>query len=133
MVQDIQPLKMKVVCPYCAELAKLVAGNEIYSNRPDLDKKFFYECRPCGAYVGCHPGTIKPLGRLADKELRWWKMEAHKAFDPKWKRKIHKIGKGKARRNAYEWLAGKLGIDVEDCHVGRFDIEMCKRVVEVCK
>ncbi|WP_088258626.1 zinc-finger-containing protein [Fimbriiglobus ruber] len=24
----------------------------------------------CDAYVGCHPGTETPLGRLANKELR---------------------------------------------------------------
>ena len=129
----ITKIIIDIICPYCGKLAIITTGADIYSNRPELNKNFFYRCLDCDAYVGCHPGTIKPMGRLADKELRWWKMEAHRACDPRWKRKSHKIGKGKARRKAYEWLAGKLGIEVEDCHVGRFDIEMCKKVVEVCR
>jgi hypothetical protein len=133
MTTNIDPLKIDIICPYCLLIAVLTTGAEIYVNSPDLAKKYFYRCAPCDAYVGCHPDSVRPLGRLANKELRWWKMEAHRAFDPKWVRKIHKVGKGKARRNAYKWLAGKLDMDVKDCHIGRMDIEMCKKVVEVCR
>jgi hypothetical protein len=35
------------------------------------------------------------------------------------------------RRAAYSWLAEQLGIDRGDCHIGTFDVEMCKRVIEV--
>lgn len=76
--------------------------------------------------VGCHPGTIKPLGRLATKELRVWKMKAHEAFDPLWKSREMKRG------DAYGWLAGELGIRVEKCHIGMFDEAMCGRVIEAC-
>ena len=31
------------------------------------------------AYVGVHKGTDKPLGRLANAELRYWKKRAHAA------------------------------------------------------
>ena len=118
---------MKVICPYCNKEAELVTGDIIYPHRQDLYEKSFYLCEPCNAYVGCHNGTDEPLGRLANAELRQAKMWAHKFFDAIWK-----SGKMK-RKQAYEWLADKLEIEIEDCHIGMFDIDMCKKVVEICK
>jgi len=117
---------MSVVCPYCGKPAELVTGAAIYPRRSDLHGKSFYRCNPCHAYVGCHPGTTNPLGRLANAELRRAKMAAHAAFDPIWKT-------GRMKRGvAYEWLAKRLEINKSDCHIGMFDIETCKRVTEVC-
>jgi len=117
-----------LLCPYCWEKAKLVDGKAIYPHRPDLYSLNFYQCSPCGAYVGCHKtGDGKqPLGRLANAELRKAKSAAHAAFDPMWK-----DGK-KKRGSAYAWLADNLGIDKRDCHIGMFDVETCRRVVEIC-
>lgn len=114
-------------CPYCGNTARLVGGNAIYPHRPDLAAKKFYQCKPCDAHVGCHPGTEKALGRLANAELRKAKMAAHAAFDPLWKNGERK------RRSAYAWLAKELGIEEKQCHIGMFDVEMCRRVVEVCR
>lgn len=112
-------------CPYCGKCTELVTGDVIYPRRPELHRKKFYLCKPCDAYVGCHPGTENPLGRLANKELRRAKMRAHAAFDPLWQ-------DGKLRRReAYAALASMLGIDVNDCHIGMFDIEMCAKA-EAC-
>jgi len=114
-------------CDYCGEPAKLVTGKEIYPHRKDLYSKKIYSCSDCGAYVGCHDGTEKPLGRLANKQLRYWKMRSHAAFDPKWRTKHM------TRGAAYRWLAKKLGIHWKACHIGMFDVDMCKRVVEICE
>ncbi len=66
------------------------------------------------------------VGRLANAELRRAKSAAHAAFDPLWQRRpTH-------RRDAYAWLAEQLGIAVRDCHIGEFDLELCRRVVAVC-
>lgn len=118
---------MTVVCDYCGKVAPLVTGREVYPHRPDLYYKKFYQCRPCDAMVGVHEGTTNPLGRLANKELRMAKMEAHSAFDPMWKSGTYKRGQ------LYGWLANQLGIEKKDCHIGMFDEDMCRRVVEVCK
>ena len=67
----------------------------------------------------------KPLGRLADAELRKFKMKAHSFFDQVWQRGYKK------RSNAYSWLAEKMSIDKKDCHIGMFDVEKCKRVIEI--
>ena len=91
-----------------------------------------YLCRDCKAWVGCHKGTENPLGRLADAELRDWKKKAHAAFDPLWQEKINDgMERKKARNLAYGWLATMLSIPREACHIGMFDVEMCKRVVEL--
>lgn len=118
---------MSVICDYCKNPAERVTGKEVYPHRPDLAGKIIYRCVPCDAWVGCHPGSAVPLGRLADRHLRKWKMTAHAHFDPMWK-------KGKMRRaQAYAWLAEALGIKATDCHIGMFDVEMCKAVVIACE
>ena len=64
-------------------------------------------------------------------------MDAHAAFDPLWQRKLLKLekikgSKRRARGDGYYWLSQQLGIPFEDCHIGMFDVDMCKRVVEIC-
>lgn len=114
-------------CDYCGNISLRATGADIYPRRPDLASKVMFVCWPCGAWVGCHPGTDKPLGRLANQSLRAAKMDAHAAFDPLWR------GKPKGERGrAYAWLADQLGIPQGDCHIGMFDVETCKRVVAIC-
>ena len=110
-----------VKCPYCGKTAELVDSIEIYGRSYGM----VYLCRECDAYVGCHPGTDKPLGRLANRELRMWKMRAHSAFDLLWKCRHMR------RQQAYAWLAEKLDIPTEQCHIGMFDVDMCQKVIDV--
>ena len=132
-----------ILCPYCGNPARLVNGSEIYKFRKDLAFLKFWKCGPCDSYVGCHKqgaivqtesgnvvsdGTM-PLGRLANAELRKAKSDAHMAFDVFWK---YEDNKGKARRDAYKRLARALGIKFTECHIGSFDVAMCKRVLAVC-
>ena len=122
-------------CPYCQAPATLTTGAIIYPHIRDLADKPIWACMPCKAWVGCHPGTQMPLGRLADAELRTAKQAAHNAFDPLWKGKIRRDGcsKRNARGAGYAWLAKQLGIPGEDCHIGMFDVETCRRVAEICR
>lgn len=104
---------MTVYCDYCGHKAALVDDSEIYGRSFGHTA---YLCRNCGAYVGCHGRTDKPLGRLADATLRKWKMAAHASFDPLWK-----TGPFRGRRKAaYGWLAGQMGLPVEKTHIGMF-------------
>lgn len=116
-----------VICPYCGQRALLTTGDVIYEHRPELHSKAFWLCSDCDAYVGCHRGTTRPLGRLADSKLRWAKIRAHNTFDPLWQ------SYGMSRTDAYAWLARKLKITADQCHVGLFDIGMCNRVVDLCE
>ena len=117
---------MGVACDYCGNDSELVGGDVIYPHRPDLYQKKFYFCRECRAYVGCHPNSTKPLGRLANAKLRAAKMKAHAAFDPLWRQG------GMKRNEAYRWLSEMLGIDPSDCHIGMFDVAMCDHAVAAC-
>lgn len=110
------------ICPYCGKKAKCQDSSVIYGRSygpawicPDFPR--------CDAYVGCHPGTKAPLGRLANKELREAKKNAHSAFDPLWR------SKKMTRSEAYKWLAEALGIEQAKCHIGMFDVEQCEKVV----
>lgn len=125
----------EIKCDYCGKPAEFVTGQKIYPHRRDLWKLKFWQCEPCGAYVGCHRVNFPkgvytndiPLGRMANRELRIAKMKAHGEFDKYWK--VEKI----KRTECYEQLAIKMGINVEDCHIGMFTVEQCNQVVKICK
>lgn len=38
-----------------------------------------------------------------------------------------------SRHEAYAWLAEKLQIDSNKCHIGMFDENQCLAVINVCK
>lgn len=128
---------MKPICLYCNTPALLVTGDVIYPHRPDLFRLKFWNCKPCGAYVGCHPPSKMkngemtagdhPLGRLANAELRTAKKAAHAAFDPIWMRGAL------SRKDAYKWLAEVMGISRKDAHIGMFDVDQCRAVVAAVK
>lgn len=129
----------RVICPYCNEQATLASSVKIYGR----DYGMMYICKnypACDSYVGVHTHNNEPLGRLANRELREWKIKAHAAFDPLWQKKLAKRRKEKphykkswARNSGYQWLASVLGLEKDDCHIAMFDIEQCKRVIEVCR
>jgi hypothetical protein len=51
---------------------------------------------------------------------------AHAAFDPVWK-------SGRmSRSQAYKWLAAQMDLPPEDCHMEKFTVEQCRKVVEIC-
>ena len=90
-------------CPICEAPAVQVTGEEVYPHRPDLYSKKFWECPEHHARVGCHDDG-RPFGWLATTATRSARMKAHEWFDVIWK-------VGNLRRSeAYEWLAGELGI-----------------------
>jgi ribonuclease HI len=121
-------------CTHCSRPAELVTGKTLYPLAgPSLAGKMFWRCAPCGAHVGCHaPGNgfgdgTRPLGTLANSELRRARNSAHAAFDPIWDRG------SMSRRDAYAWLARELGIEPAACHIAMFDLVQCRRVVELVK
>jgi hypothetical protein len=105
----------KPKCPVCNKESALVNGYDIYPHRPDLGELNFYRCEDHkDFYVGCHKGTINPLGVLADKEHRKLKMMCHKVFDPIWK-----SGK-RNRKELYNKLSSQMEKKIDDTHFGMF-------------
>ena len=120
------PVWIAPICVECGETAALTDGQSIYPHRPDLWAKSIYLCG-CGAYVGCHPGTHKPLGYPCGPVTRKWRSAAHEAFDPLWK------SKRVTRHAAYAWLAAELGVEGKDCHIGMMTEDQARRVVQVAR
>ena len=113
----------EVYCDYCGRRAEFVDSKIIYGKSYGMA----YLCPACGAYVGVHKGTDRPLGRLANAELRAWKRYAHNAFDPLWQQGVFK---GR-RCAAYAWLAQQMNLPVEKAHIGMFDIGQCRKVIKI--
>jgi hypothetical protein len=111
------------VCTFCNGEVDFVDNSVIYGKSYGK-QPMVYRCNCCGAYVGAHPGTIIPLGTLADGKLREARKRAHSAFDHIWR------DKGKSRGAAYRWLSEKLGVQRHACHIAWFDAATCARVVE---
>ena len=117
-------------CPYCGAEVILKDAPFVYHNTKSKAYGKVWVCSnypKCNAYVGCHSGTSIPKGRLANPRLRTLKKEAHKQFDPLWKSGLM------TRREAYRWLASMLHIDIDECHIGMFDVKMCQKVIHLCK
>lgn len=112
----------------CGRYAELVSGTRLYPHRADLSHLRFFFCEACSAWVGCHRDG-RPLGTLADAATRDARQRAHAAFDPLWQ-SSRKRG---ARSRAYRWLAAKLRIRFEECHIGYFDADTCAVVALVAR
>jgi hypothetical protein len=111
-----------VLCNHCRHPAELHLGSTVYPDRKDLEERRFWVCWTCDAWVGCHTGTTRPFGPLAQLDLRNARMAAHRAFDPVWQ-------SGRMERSAaYDWLAVELGIRRDRCHIGMMELEHCLRV-----
>lgn len=111
------------ICDYCGSRVKLVSNSVIYSTEYGNGK--CYKCVNCDAYVGVHPDLETPLGRLANKELRTLKKQAHSIFDTIWQ------SGEMSRRAAYKKLANELGIPAGECHFGWFDRDMLQRAIQI--
>lgn len=117
------------ICPYCGNEPKYVDSEVIYGKSYGM----VYYCEDCDAYVGVHKDSNKPLGRLANSELREAKKKAHFYFDQLWRRAIDEGRKKYIARNAaYKWLSTELGTPLTYTHIGMFDINLCDKVVKLC-
>lgn len=126
-------------CPN--EQAEFVTGAVIYPHRPELADKKAWRCSACGAYVGCHPGTVEPLGRPAGPKTREARQYVHTVLDPLWRNapalypaaaKAYGIRRT-ARIRVYEWLADRMGLTAQECHTGMFTIEQCRVAYRLLK
>lgn len=125
-------------CEECGSTARIAGARRVYPFHRELWHLTIWLC-DCGAYVGCHPNSRRPLGTCAGKELRRARRMLHEErVDPIWKNaillypgdkdaKAQAIIRSTARRRTYDFLAEKLGITREECHIAMFDIEQCRR------
>ncbi len=123
-------MKIPTVCRYCGGVIRLIPAEAVYGPSAErLGKKGekLYQCQNCNARVGCHKGTARPLGNVANEVLRLKRIEAHQTFDGLWKRR------GMSRTAAYKWLAERMGLPEVTAHIGGFEMDQCQRVIELCE
>lgn len=112
-----------MICPYCKNEARWCDNIEVYGRRYG-NSYMCYWCKDCDAYVGCHNNTEKPLGTMANKELRQKRMEVHALIDPLWKTKKY------PRWKVYKMLSDAFG---EEIHVGESDLEKCEEIIKTAR
>ena len=90
------------ICRYCGGVIRLVSAQAVYGSavkRLGLEKEYIYQCQNCNARVGCHKGTKRPLGHVANETLRLKRMETHQVFAAFWKSKGVSRTKGYLKRD----------------------------------
>lgn len=108
-----------------------VSAADVYgmaaAKRLGIEQENFYQCQNCNARVGCHKGTTRPLGNLANEALRMKRKETHQIFDSFWRER------GMTRTQGYHWMAKKLRLSEQLAHIGGFEMDRCQRLIDLCE
>lgn len=91
----------------------------------DGSPKWFYYCRHwpfCTISVSAHPDG-EPMGDPGDERTKAARAILHMMFDPLWQ-----CG-AVTRDDAYAWLVSVTGLSPEECHIGKFNEEMCLIII----
>ena len=119
------------ICRYCGGVIQRIPAQKVYgdaaANRLKLWNEWLYQCQNCSARVGCHKGTKRPLGNVANKALRLKRMETHQVFDSFWR------DQGMTRTAAYKWLSEQMALPENQTHIGGFEIDQCQQVIDLCR
>lgn len=116
-------------CPYCGGLALLKDSSVVYG----ISYGKIYVCinyPGCDSYVGVHKKNNKPLGTLAKPYLRELRKECHSKFDTLWKENESYNERSKARKKAYKWLSGTMGLSKKKAHIAMFNEEQCLELLQ---
>ena len=118
-------MKQKQIrCPYCGSIAILRDASYVYGNKAKDGKLYVCSHFPqCNSYVGVHPGTTNAKGKLANKELRQKRIQAHRVFDQIWLNHIF------TKSEAYRWIADKFCLTAKEAHIGEFSTYMCDQLI----
>mgnify|MGYP001622946667 FL=1 len=119
--------KEQVYC-HCGAKATLRPCSYVYGAKAKTNG-YLYVCDrypECDSYVGAHQKTLKPMGSLANGDLRYERILAHKAFDWIWQSGLM------SRRDAYLWLEVKLGVGHNQAHIAMLSEFMCDRLITIC-
>ena len=121
---DIPGMK-HIRCPYCGSAVHFRSADGIYKNNNSNAKLYVCSKYPsCDSYVRVHPGTMTPVGSLANAKLRAIRVTAHKHFD-----KLHETGL-MTKKEAYAWLAFMLQSPMSQAHIGYQSEYYCSRIIE---
>lgn len=121
--------QLDLFCPYCRARAKLVKQSEVYGSKAFNPDEYMYVCsnfnNGCDAYVLTHKGTTKPLGILANSEVRNLRIKAHRAIDSVIESGV--MDKGQI----YKYLETYFG--QKPFHLGSSGIYNCQETIKLMK
>ena len=111
----------QIKCPYCHANASLRPASVVYGLNRRSQGKFLYLCDrwpACDAYVSAHDRTHRPMGTLANGDLRHKRILAHRALEQL------RQSRHMEKWEVYIWLQAKLGLDERQTHIGQFSVRM---------
>jgi hypothetical protein len=79
--------------------------------------------------MGKKPKHRTPEEKAHNAALCRARERGHQTFDGLWRG----TGSFMQRGEAYAWLAGQLGLTIEDCHFSKFSMEQCQRAVNLVR
>jgi zinc-finger-containing domain len=131
-----RPVKLlpQPICDYCGAKAALVrSGDAAYPYREDHG--VLWLCASCEAWIGVFARSKRhvPLGRLANADLRDWKVRLHAALEPLAAAKVRRDGCNlfEARGRGMKWLAGEMALDENRGNIHQLDVEQCKTAIGI--
>lgn len=115
-------------CPDCGKVRSMTFRIGPYG--------FYWQCmnfnqpRPCpGRVAARRDGSLK--GTPADQATRQARIRAHAAFDPLWQAAPSHKRRGGERRKMYRWLQDAMALSAHECHIAKFNVAQCERVIEL--
>lgn len=119
----------EVICPYCGKKAVLRSASYLYGEkRIFTPETMFYVCSgypECNAYVSANQKNNRPLGTMADGELRNLRIQAHRALREIWTQGYM------TKNSTYHWLSGKLALPEKETHVAMFSTYRCMETIRL--
>lgn len=119
--QDVLPAPNSCDCCGSKRIVFIKSDRKIKSTQ----WPYIWFCKSCKASVFCHPETNNPLGYMADSKTRLLRRILHIKFDVIWK--SGKLG----RRDSYRWLALKLNIPFDNCHISWLTPRQLKSAISI--
>lgn len=80
----------------------------------------------CDAYVSAHKNNLRPMGTLANGELRHKRIIAHRALE------AYRTKTRMSKWSIYLWMQGKLRLDARHTHIAMFTEEQCDQLIIEC-
>lgn len=118
-------------CNLCGGRVIFTTNDTIYGKK--YGSGYCYFCTECKSYVGTHKDNPKvSMGILANPAMRRGKKACHAKFDVLWNDASLTVAeRRKRRKRMYGKLAHELGIPMEECHFGYFDLKTLVRAYKV--
>ena len=117
-------MRETLYCPYCKRPGVLRPAAYVYGDNNLDPEKYLYVCSgypSCDSYIGAHKKSMRPMGTMADSNLRNKRIEAHRALDAIWKNGYM------TKHSTYIWLQNRLNLR-ERTHIsGNFLITCVNR------